>query len=753
MTSRMPVVIGIIAGLPVYGSVFLDKYMQFVIEGIRAAALNNGCSLLAACGVRRTPGARSLNCAWPVPAPDSDYLPVGPWNTGGLIVFTPLRSRERSRYIQRLRKENFPVVFIGGGEEGPSVMIDNENGIHQAVEHLVRHGHRRIAYVAGEEGDSGDSAQRLQAFHHEAREFRLDVDPRLVAHGNHQYEGGRRAMEQILMSSAPFTAVVASNDTSAFGVMDALREAGRRIPGDVAVVGFDDQPATVGQVPPLTSVHYPLYEIGVRAIQILLAQLQTPESTPLPVRIPAWLAVRESCGCPKSIPAVRPLRRVQPAPIRQEVEPLAAALVAALSPDTRRLSRGIVQAHCRRLAETFLGSMEANDPAFFDATLQEVLQTVEAMEENCETWQAAISELRERTIPLLKDEQLWLAEDMLHHARLALVECAERQNQRRNMLLRQASQQISWMSTRMYSAQDELEFLGILEETLPSIGIRFAQVAFYEKKGDNPYGGLRFFTWNHDEKSGDVREMCCASMEYPPQDVIGEGLPFALALLPLAFQAKPIGFVAFDAANLEPLGTIIRQIAAPLRNLRLKNRIWDLSLVDGRLGISNRRFFDLQLGRETARSLRYKRGLALLFLECKEGPEQGSASRLAQWDAWLHAFLGEGGRTYPYVCRFDRHRVGIILPEVGTRGLQDAADGVRLHLMKSKPEASSIAVLLGGAASDASVEDPVQLVECAEHAVNEARVNPDGMVLLPIDSDPDTRRKAYVSMKEGRNLP
>jgi GGDEF domain-containing protein len=734
-----PITLGIIAGIPVYGSVFLDTYLRFVIEGIRAAALNNGCSLLVSCGVRRTPGARSLNCSWPVPASHSDFLPVGPWNTAGLIVFTPLRSRERSRYVQRLRKEGFPVVFIGGGEEGPSVMIDNEGGIHQAVEHLVKHGHRRIAFIAGEEMESGDSAQRLRAFQNEVRTFHLDFDSRLVAFGHHQYDGGRYAMERMIASGVSFTAVVASNDTSALGVMDALRTAGRRIPADVAVIGFDDQPATAGLVPPLTSVHYPLYEIGVRAIHLLLRQLgPAVEASPDSVRIPAWLAVRESCGCPKSMPMVRisiPPPSRTTAPDRRTV---AEELAAALPPDVHRVPRGIVQQHCQKLTETIFDSLQSGTPEAFESALQEVARMVETLDESTETWQSVITALRAHVVPGLAGDRLHLAEDILHHARLVLMECAERQNMRRTLLLRQAGYQIGWMSARMYAARDEVEFLNILSDTLPSMGIRFAQIFFFEKVGEDPFGGLRFFSPVRSGQESELRELCCATNEFPLASMVAESQPFSLALLPLAFQAKPVGFVAFDAVNLDPLATIVRQISAPLKKLHLERRIWDLSLVDGKIGISNRRFFDMQLGRETTRSLRYKNGLAVLLLAFKQSEAAAEAVNPPRSEAWIRMLAGsiaaQADGKGKYICRFDKNTIGAIFPETGLRGLQELAGRIRNRL-QAGTDGIPFPVCMGGAACEDSVIDPNRLVECAEHAINLARMETNACILQGLESD------------------
>ena len=98
-------------------------------------------------------------------------------------------------------------------------------------------------------------------------------------------------------TAAPFTAVLASNDESALGAMQALREAGLRVPQDVAIIGFDDRPESAVQEPALTSVAVPLFEMGYRAVEQLLRQIQGEPPPVEPVRVATHLVPRESCGC------------------------------------------------------------------------------------------------------------------------------------------------------------------------------------------------------------------------------------------------------------------------------------------------------------------------------------------------------------------------------------------------------------------------------------------------------------------------
>src|SRR4029077_19747222 len=197
--------------------------------------------LLLAWGLGRVTSLTGLHPAWPVPSADADFVPVGPWNTDGLIVFAPLRHEGHALYLRELAASGFPVLFIATGEGDPMISADNAGGIRQAMDHLVWHGHQRIGFIAGDPSDPGDSAAPLPAYHAAVQAHGLSTDPRLVVDGWHNFSGGYDAARTMARSGVKFSALVASDDSSAIGGMQALRDAGLAIPRDVAVIGFDDQ--------------------------------------------------------------------------------------------------------------------------------------------------------------------------------------------------------------------------------------------------------------------------------------------------------------------------------------------------------------------------------------------------------------------------------------------------------------------------------------------------------------------------------
>ena len=194
-----------------------------------------------------------------------------------------------------------PVVAVSGHREVEGVtniVLDHAVAAKLAIEHLAQLGHRKIAFLKGQEFSS-DTEIRWESELGAAKELGLEINERLVAQLDSESpspEVGYRVTQKLLATGEPFTALFAFNDISAIGAIRALREAGRCVPEDVSVVGFDDIQSAAFQNPPLTTVRQPLREMGVIAAQILLRRINAPAKTPYPktVTVEPELIVRES---------------------------------------------------------------------------------------------------------------------------------------------------------------------------------------------------------------------------------------------------------------------------------------------------------------------------------------------------------------------------------------------------------------------------------------------------------------------------
>src|ERR1051325_6795707 len=201
--------IGFISTWPIYQGTTIDRYAHSLIQGISAAARAHGCDLLLGCGFSATGNIPQPRSFWPVPGPNVNFVPVGPWNADGLIIVPDELTKAQFQYVRDLLASGFPVIFTTPEGPGPVVAVDNTFGIHQAFQHLLQHGHGQIAFIAGNIGHGGDSEERLQAYRQELRNAGLTEDPRLIAFGEHRRDAGRSAMQKILQSGAEFTALIA----------------------------------------------------------------------------------------------------------------------------------------------------------------------------------------------------------------------------------------------------------------------------------------------------------------------------------------------------------------------------------------------------------------------------------------------------------------------------------------------------------------------------------------------------------------
>lgn len=210
-----------------------------------------------------------------------------------------------SGYIERLAAR-IPVVVIAGtpGEQGADVVAaDNFAGSVALITHLLAgHGKRRLFHVDGPP-DSPDAAERRRALHHV---LRGNPHCQLIgsARGFFDVRSGEKAGEDLLTQYAELPdAVVCANDQMAIGMLKALATAGVRVPGEVAVVGFDDIDHAGVSDPPLTTVQQPVQMLGKQACARLLDRIADPALRPTLDLLPTEPVLRTSCGCPAPSPA------------------------------------------------------------------------------------------------------------------------------------------------------------------------------------------------------------------------------------------------------------------------------------------------------------------------------------------------------------------------------------------------------------------------------------------------------------------
>lgn len=197
-----------------------------------------------------------------------------------------------------LASSKTPTVLIGRDSEWDSlssVDIDNVDGGYQAGAHLCELGYEDIGLILGSPGLE-ETAGRRQGVERALSDADRSVPDRFIAEGDYSQDSGYCIISEWAQRGTMPRALFCASDTMATGALLALHESGYQVPEDVAVVGFDDLPASQYTIPPLTTVRQPVYEKGHTAVNLLIDQIDSPGSEPVQKELSPELVVRQSCG-------------------------------------------------------------------------------------------------------------------------------------------------------------------------------------------------------------------------------------------------------------------------------------------------------------------------------------------------------------------------------------------------------------------------------------------------------------------------
>jgi len=216
-------------------------------------------------------------------------------NVDALILHVEALQDEQLLELMRAQP---PVVLINRrvrGMEDRCIRLDNVQGGLLATRHLLDLGHRSIAYISGPQW-WGDARARLKGHQQALAEHGVSFDPRLLVEGDYHESGGAQAMQQLFDRAVPFTAVACGNDEMAAGAMDVIRSKGLSIPEDISLVGFDNARWARYLYPKLTTVNYPVGDMGAMAARWVLRQVYDDTSQEVQIMFDPHLVERASAG-------------------------------------------------------------------------------------------------------------------------------------------------------------------------------------------------------------------------------------------------------------------------------------------------------------------------------------------------------------------------------------------------------------------------------------------------------------------------
>ena len=259
--------------------IFTDAFLPQVILGVEQAAMQQDFHVL--------------------------LKPVDPNDTGGyarlitenhvdgILLSGP---RQDDAALMHLHRQRVPIMLMGQLPETdiPFVDINATAGAELAVSHLIEHGHQCIGMITNAPLDYTSAQQRRDGYVKALKKAKLSVNRALIKAGNYTPASGFDAMKALLQLSPRLTAVFVASDVVAIGAILAIKEAGLRIPKDIAVVGFDDIPLAEFYDPPLTTIHLPAFGLGWAGGERLIRIIQGEGLNDASLLLESTLITRQS---------------------------------------------------------------------------------------------------------------------------------------------------------------------------------------------------------------------------------------------------------------------------------------------------------------------------------------------------------------------------------------------------------------------------------------------------------------------------
>lgn len=219
------------------------------------------------------------------------YLRVmGEQQVGGIIIAS---AEIKPEYVTAIFELKRPVVFVATFSDRhqiPYVKVDDQQAAYQATRYLIDRRHRHIGMLSGTQGDHISGTPRVRGFQLALEDAGLTFAPHQVTYGNFGFPSGLKACAQLIEQFSELTAIFAASDEMAVAALAYAYQHGIHVPRQLSVIGYDDTPLAQMVTPALTTVHQPIYDMGAKAVELLLERQAAREC----IIMPSWITERAS---------------------------------------------------------------------------------------------------------------------------------------------------------------------------------------------------------------------------------------------------------------------------------------------------------------------------------------------------------------------------------------------------------------------------------------------------------------------------
>lgn len=444
---------------------------------------------------------------------------------------------------------NIPIVCLGPGMRAfPTIVVDNSHGMRELISHLIElHGCRKIAFVRGPEGNQ-EAEQRLKIFQQVLHEYGITPDNDLIIPGDFSKDSGARAVHYLIDHYGhSFDALVGANDDIALGALKAFQERHVRVPDEVLVVGFDDIEESGFSAPPLTTVRQPFYEMGAKAVEVLMSLMEGKEA-PSTVIVPATVTTRQSCGCFRLGSSCKIKFDISTHTISDVQRRLFYEEIASIMEQSRMNAAGVINPQLiQEFSDSFFDEITGVSPGGFIPVVNKVSWMLALAGGDTPGLLKSINVMRQLAAAFYGGQIPPQIEELFQNATLAIADAAARAQAHRRLnadrqasLLRNAGQAIA-------SAFDFDILLEVIASELTKLTIDEFWISLYagsefQKRCLKLHCGMsngKFL--NLSKGTVDFH-----SPAFAPEGLISMDKPRSLLVEPLFFKEEQIGVVAFD---------------------------------------------------------------------------------------------------------------------------------------------------------------------------------------------------------------